>query len=134
MKHKELADQVMKMLLSEDDEVLLTLRKQYESAVVDFFIGATFIRGLAGFSPESDPTGGIFVYRRDKEIIIEKNVGMGLLQTERLAEVKETIREMFMDIVRERGRNCSDYKEHFADETMLQQMVCRKHRRNLLEQ
>lgn len=34
MKHKELADQVMKMLLSGDGEVLLTLRKQYERAVV----------------------------------------------------------------------------------------------------
>lgn len=93
-----------------------------EEAEEDSFIGATFIRGLAGFSPESDPTGGIFVYRRDEEIIIEKNVGMGLLQTERLAEVKETIREMFMDIVRERGRNGSDYKEYFADEIMLQQI------------
>ena len=93
-----------------------------EEAEEDSFIGATFIRGLAGFSPESDPTGGIFVYRRDEEIIIEKNVGMGLLQTERLAEVKETIREMMMDIIRERGRNGSDYKEYFADEIMLQQI------------
>ena len=83
---------------------------------------ATFIRGLAGFSPETDPTGGISFYRRDKEIIIEKNVGMGLLQTERLAEVKENIREMMMDIIRERGKNGSDYKEYFADEVMLQQI------------
>lgn len=34
MKHKELADQVMKMLLSGDEEVLSTLRKQYETAVI----------------------------------------------------------------------------------------------------
>lgn len=34
MKHKELADQVMKMLLSGDEEVLLTLREQYERAVI----------------------------------------------------------------------------------------------------
>ena len=34
MKHKELANQVMKMLLSGDDKVLLTLREQYESAVI----------------------------------------------------------------------------------------------------
>lgn len=34
MKHKELANQVMKMLLSGDEEVLLTLREQYESAVI----------------------------------------------------------------------------------------------------
>lgn len=86
------------------------------------FVCATFIRGLAGFSPESNPAGLISVWRRDKEIIIEKNVGMGLLQTKRLAEVKETIREMFMEIVRERGRNGSDYKEYFADEVMLQQI------------
>ncbi len=88
----------------------------------DGFVCAAFIRGLAGFSPESNPTGRISFWRRDEEIIIEKNVGRGLLQTERLAEVKETIREMFMDIVRERGRNGSDYKEYFADEVMLQQI------------
>ncbi len=34
MKHKELANQVMKMLLSGDEEVLLTLREQYKRAVV----------------------------------------------------------------------------------------------------
>lgn len=34
MKHKELANQVMKMLLSGDEEVLLTLREQYERAVI----------------------------------------------------------------------------------------------------
>ncbi len=86
------------------------------------FTCAVFIKGLAGFSPESDPAGGILSYSRDKEIIIEKNVGMRLLQTKRLAEVKETIREMLMDIVRERGRNGSDYKEYFADEVLLQQI------------
>ena len=105
-------------LEADDPEV----QERIAGAEEDGFIGATFIRGLAGFSPESDPTGGILFYRRDREIIIEKNVGMGLLQTERLAEVKETIREMFMDIVRERGRNGSDYKEYFADEIMLQQI------------
>lgn len=86
------------------------------------FTCAVFIKGLAGFSPESDPCGGITFYRRDKEIIIEKNVGMGLLQTERLAEVKETIREMMMDVIRERGRNVGDYREYFADEALLQQI------------
>lgn len=86
------------------------------------FSCADFINGLAGFSPESDPFGGIMYYRRDKEIIIEKNVGMGLFQTERLAEVKENIREMMMDIIRERGRNARDYQEYFADEALLQQM------------
>lgn len=34
MKHKQLADQVMKMLLSGDDEVLITLREQYERAAI----------------------------------------------------------------------------------------------------
>ncbi len=34
VKHKELADQVMKMLLSGSEEVLLTLREQYERAVI----------------------------------------------------------------------------------------------------
>ena len=34
MKHKELANQVMKMLFSGDEDVLLTLREQYESAVI----------------------------------------------------------------------------------------------------
>lgn len=98
------------------------VQERIAGADEDGFIGATFIRGLAGFSPESDPTGKILFYRRDKEIIIEKNVGMGLLQTERLADVKETIRKMMMDIVREKGRNGSDYKEYFADEVMLQQI------------
>ena len=105
-------------LEADDPEV----QERIAGAEEDGFIGATFIMGLAGFSPESDPTGGILFYRRDREIIIEKNVGMGLLQTERLAEVKETIREMMMDIIRERGRNGSDYKEYFADEIMLQQI------------
>lgn len=86
------------------------------------FTCAIFINGLAGFSPESNPFGGIMFYSRDKEIIIEKNVGMGLLQTERLAEVKENIREMVMDIIRERGRNARDYQEYFADEALLQQI------------
>lgn len=93
-----------------------------DEAEEDSFVCTKFIRGLAGFSPESNPAGLISVWRRDKEIIIEKNVGMGLLQTERLAKVKETIRKMFMDIVRERGGNGSDYKEYFADEVMLQQI------------
>lgn len=34
MNHKELADQVMKMLLSGREEVLLTLKEQYERAVI----------------------------------------------------------------------------------------------------
>lgn len=34
MKHNKLASRVMKMLLSGDEEVLLTLREQYERAVI----------------------------------------------------------------------------------------------------
>lgn len=88
----------------------------------DGFVCGSFIKGLAGFSPESDSSGGITYYTKDKEIIIEKNVGQGLLQSQRLAEVKENIREMVMDIIRERGRNVSDYQEYFADEVLLQQI------------
>lgn len=88
----------------------------------DGFVCGSFIKGLAGFSPESDSSGGITYYTKDKEIIIEKNVGQGLLQSQRLAEVKENIREMVMDIIRERGRNVSDYQEYFAEEVLLQQI------------
>lgn len=88
----------------------------------DGFVCGSFIKGLAGFSPESDSSGGITYYTKDKEIIIENNVGQGLLQSQRLAEVKENIREMVMDIIRERGRNVSDYQEYFADEVLLQQI------------
>lgn len=86
------------------------------------FACAVFIKGLAGFSPESDSSGGILSYSKDKEIIIENNVGQGLLQSQRLAEVKENIREMVMDIIRERGKNARDYQEYFADEVLLQQI------------
>ena len=88
----------------------------------DGFVCGSFIKGLAGFSPESDSSGGITYYTKDKEIIIENNVGQGLLQSQRLAEVKENIREMVMDIIRERGENARDYQEYFADEVLLQQI------------
>ena len=81
-----------------------------------------FIKGLVGFTPTSDPFGRLEGYYQDREIIIEKNVGKGLLQSERLAEVKEYILIMVMDIIRNRGENAAAYQDYFADEAMLQQM------------
>lgn len=80
------------------------------------------IKGLVGYSPESEPYGGLSGYHKDYEITIEKNVGKALLQSERLAEVKENMVEMLMDIIRERGENAVDYQAYFADEAMLQQI------------
>lgn len=80
------------------------------------------IRGLVGYSPVSEPYGGLSGYHQDREITIEKNVGKGLLQSERLAEVKENMAGMLKDILRKRGGNAADYQTYFADEAMLQQI------------
>lgn len=81
-----------------------------------------FIKGLVGFTPTSDAFGNLDGYIQDREIIIEQNVGKGLLQSERLAEVKEDILVMVMDIIRNRGENAAAYQDYFADEAMLQQI------------
>lgn len=79
-----------------------------------------FIKGLIGYTPQSDISGMLESYTKDTEIIIRKK--QGLFQSERLAEVKEYILNMMMNIVRERGENTEEYQEYFAEEAMLQQM------------
>ncbi len=79
-----------------------------------------FIKGLIGYTPKSDISGMLESYTKDTEIIIREN--QGLFQSERLAEVKEYILNIMMDIVRERGENTEEYQEYFAEEAMLQQM------------
>lgn len=81
-----------------------------------------FIKGLIGYTPESDISGMLDGYVKDTEIIIKESHGQGLFQSERLAEVKEYILNMMMNIVRERGENTEWYQEYFAEEAMLQQM------------
>ncbi len=61
------------------------------------------IKGLVGYTPKSDVFGGLVGYTKDRDIIIENNVGRGLLKSNQLAEVKENILEMMIDIIGERG-------------------------------
>lgn len=79
-----------------------------------------FIKGLIGYTPESGISGMLESYTKDTEIIIREN--QGLFQSERLAEVKEFILNIMMDIVRKRGENTEEYQKYFAEEAMLQQM------------
>lgn len=88
----------------------------------DWISSRVFIKGLVGFTPTSDVFGNLDGYIKDREIIIEENVGKGLLQSEQLAEVKEDILVMLMDIIRNKGGNVADYQEYFADEAMPQQI------------
>lgn len=85
-----------------------------------WFMSRVFIKGLIGYTPQSDISGMLEGYTKDTEIIIREN--QGLFQSERLAEVKEYILNIMMDIVRERGENTEEYQEYFAEEAMLQQM------------
>ena len=85
-----------------------------------WFMSRVFIKGLIGYTPQSDISGMLAGYIKDTEIIIRGN--QGLFQSERLAEVKEYILNIMMDIVRERGKNTEEYQEYFAEEAMLQQM------------
>lgn len=66
-----------------------------------------FIKGLIGYTPQSDISGMLAGYIKDTEIIIREK--KGLFQSERLAEVKEYILNIMMDIVRERGENTGEY-------------------------
>ena len=88
----------------------------------DWISSRVFIKGLVGFTPTSDVFGNLDGYIKDREIIIEENVGKGLLQSEQLAEVKEDILVMLMDIIRSRGENAADYQDYFADEAMPRQI------------
>lgn len=88
----------------------------------DGFQSRVFIKGLVGYTPKCDVFGNLDGYIKDREIIIEKNVGKGILQSEQLPEVKENILIMIMDIIRNKGGNVADYQEYFADEAILQQM------------
>lgn len=85
------------------------------------FTSYIVIRGLADYSPRSSSQGGLESYAKDTEIVIEDNVGEGLLQSERLAEVKESMREMFIDIFRNKGGNIGDYQKYFSDEAMAEE-------------
>ena len=87
----------------------------------DWFGSDIFIKGLTGYTPQSDVFGELSGYIRDREITV-KNVGRGLLQSEQLAEVKELILNMMMDILREKGGNIADYQKYFADEAILLQV------------
>lgn len=80
------------------------------------------IRGLIGYSPESSRIGGISYYKKDREVIIEENVGMGLFQSERLAVVREEIKNMFIDIIRSRGEGVEDYIDYFANPEILEEV------------
>lgn len=82
------------------------------------------IRGLIGYSPESSRIGGISYYKKDREVIIEENVGKGLFQSERLAVVREEIKNMFIDIIRSRGEDVDEYLEYFASATLLEEACC----------
>lgn len=84
------------------------------------FMSRVFIKGLIGYTPQSDISGMMESYIKDTEIVIKEN--QELFQSERLAEVKEFILNMVMDIVRKRGENIGDYQKYFAEEAMLQQM------------
>ncbi len=86
----------------------------------DVFMSRVFIKGLIGYTPQCDAFGMLEWYERDAEIVIKEN--QGLFQSERLAEVKEYILNIMMDIVRKRGENIEDYQKYFAEEAMLQQM------------
>lgn len=87
------------------------------------FIGSFLpIRGLIGYSPESYRPGGIHGYRKDREVIIGENVGKGLFQSERLAVVREEIKNMFIDIIRGRGEGAEEYLEYFASPALLEAM------------
>ena len=81
------------------------------------------IRGLIGYSPESRRIGGIAYYAKDREIIIEENVGKGLFQSERLAVVREEIKNMFINIIRDRGEGTEEYLDYFADPALVEK-VC----------
>lgn len=86
------------------------------------FIGSLLpIRGLIGYSPESYRPGGIHGYRKDREVIIGENVGKGLFQSERLAVVREEIKNMFIDIIRGRGEGAEEYLEYFASPALLEE-------------
>ena len=80
------------------------------------------IRGLIGYSPESSRIGGISYYKKDREVIIEENVGMGLFQSESLAVVREEIKNMFINIIRDRGEGTEEYLDYFADPALLEKV------------
>lgn len=80
------------------------------------------IRGLVGYTPISHRIGGLASYHKDREILIQKNVGKGLLQSDKLAAVKEDMAEMFQDIIRNRGNNVEDYQMFFSNSIMPEQL------------
>ena len=88
----------------------------------DGFLTSIPIRGLVGYTPCSERYGGLAGYLKDREILIEKNVGKGVFQSDKLAVVKEDMAEMFMDIIRNRGDNAEDYQMFFSDSSMLEQL------------
>lgn len=85
-----------------------------------WFMSRVFIKGLIGYTPESDISGMIESYSKDTEIIIKENPE--LFPSERLAEVKEFYLNIMMDIIRKRGENIDDYQKYFADEAMPEQI------------
>lgn len=84
------------------------------------FSSRVFIKGLAGYTPQSDISGRLESYYKDDEIIIKENPE--LFPSERLAEVKEFYLNIMMDIIRRRGENIGDYQKYFADEGMLEEI------------
>ena len=84
------------------------------------FTSRVFIKGLIGYTPNSDISGMLESYYKDDEIIIKENPE--LFPSERLAEVKEFYLNIMMDIIRKRGENVDDYQKYFADEAMLEQI------------
>ncbi|MBD5498471.1 MAG: hypothetical protein HDR11_12030 [Lachnospiraceae bacterium] len=85
-----------------------------------WFMSRVFIKGLIGYTPESDISGMLESYSKDTEIIIKENPE--LFPSERLAEVKEFYLNIMMDIIRKRGENIDDYQKYFADEAMPEQI------------
>lgn len=85
-----------------------------------WFMSRVFIKGLIGYTPESDISGMLESYSKDTEIIIKEN--SELFPSERLAEVKEFYLNIMMDIIRKRGENIDDYQKYFADEAMPEQI------------
>lgn len=88
----------------------------------DEFLATVPIRGLVGYTPVSRKWGGLESYHKDREILIEKSVGKGLFQSDRLAAVKEDMAEMFKDIIRNRGNNIQEYQVFFSDSSMPEQL------------
>lgn len=88
----------------------------------DGFLTSVPIRGLVGYTPISNQWGGLASYHKDREILIEKNMGKGVFQSDKLAAVKEDMAGMFMDIIRNRGNNAEDYQMVFSNSSMLEQL------------